>query len=608
MKEQTWLAAPSSKRPGVSGSLEEPGNSRLHKILAMIRRNGRVGVKELSEAFGVSEVTVRNDLNDLANQGLITRTFGGAIDFPSARWKQDSAAHDSGGEAARSLSHLGKAAAHLLLEGDVAYIDSSEETRSMVPYLRNLKRVKVITSSLHVALELARSSDLEVILLGGRVTGKTPAVAADFESNPVLTQTNIAKAFIGAWGLSPDEGLTDLDSLEASLKREVVGRAKEVVALLRPECWNRVSSSTFARIEDVDIVVTEKEASHEMVDFCRAAAAKVVRESREAVAGKGLGHYPYFKGLRVYARKHLVYPDAPGAGRSLAFCNGCRAQSFSGRLEKSILEQAHLAGFSRSAVVILDNDFSAEKALENADEILKRKPDVFVQFQVDMKINHVIAERFEQAGIPTIAVDVPIPGAPFIGVNNWKVAVMAGEYASAQIKSRWGSSPAIDLVLLLQIPVCGDINMLRTEGFADTLIDEFGDAVQNRIARVDCGMGKTEESELAVSRILDSYPQARRIVITALDEELIEIAIRALKSMNRWNREDLILVTYGCNALGQNQLRQNLIDAAVAIFPERYGEYVIPAACSLLAQEPVPSYTYVQSRLMTKDNIGEYYP
>jgi ribose transport system substrate-binding protein len=205
-------------------------------------------------------------------------------------------------------------------------------------------------------------------------------------------------------------------------------------------------------------------------------------------------------------------------------------------------------------------------------------------------------------------VEIPIPSVPLIGLNNWKVAVMAGDYASTRIKSRWGSSQAIDLVLLMQMPVYGDLNMLRTEGFADALIDEFGDDIQSKIVRADCGMGKIEEAEKAMSRILEDHPQARRMVITAINEELVQGVINSLKGMNRWNREELVLVTYGCDTLGQEQLRHGLIDATVASFPEHYGEYVIPAVCSLLAQEPVPGYTYVRNEFITKDNIDEYYP
>jgi ribose transport system substrate-binding protein len=502
---------------------------------------------------------------------------------------------------------MGGAAAGLLADGDVAYLDSSEEARAMLPFLAGRNRLKVITSSLQVAWELVRYADLEVVLVAGPVAGKTLTIAADFESNPLLARTNISKAFVGAWGLSEAEGFTDINPAEASLKREIISRAKEVVALVKAERWKRVSARTFARITDVDVLITEKEVPQDMLAFCRSGKARVLQAGAEE-ARAASSPYPYFEGLREYARDHLEYPDRPGRGRSLAFCNGCRSQSFGSILEKSILEQAELAGFERRDVLVLDNDFNAEKAMENAERVLEGRPNVFIQFQADVRINNVIAHRFEKAGIPVIAVEIPIPSVPFVGLNNWKVAMMAGEYATARIRERWGGAEGIDLVLLLQMPVCGDLAMLRTEGFADALTESFGEALQPKILRADCGMGKTEEAEGVMSRILAAHPQARRMVITALDEELMEGAIRALRHLDRWDRDQLILVNYGCTALGREQLQQGLIDATVASFPERYGEYLLPAACALLARHPVPGYTYVQNALITRDNIEQYYP
>jgi ribose transport system substrate-binding protein len=591
----------------LSRSLEHSGNSRLHKILALVRKYGRIGVKDLSRTFGVSEVTVRSDLAELAKQGLITRTFGGAIDVPAATWRQELAPGEAR-DPSDSLRALGEAAARLLVEGDVAYLDSSEETRAMLPFLAGRSRLTLICSNLQAAWELARQPELEVVLVAGPVAGSTLTIEAEFESNPLLARTNISKIFFGCWGLSEAEGFTDINPAEARLKREIIVRAKEVVALVKADRWNRVSASTFARIGDIDLLITEKEAAPEMLDFCRSGEARVLQTGEQAEARERASPYPYFEGLREYARDHLEYPERPGRGHSLAFCNGCRSQSFGRLLEKSILEQAELAGFERNDVLVLDNDFDAEKASVNAEQVLQRRPDTFIQFQVDVRINNAIAHRFEKAGIPVIAVEIPIPSVPFVGLNNWKVAMMAGEYASAHIRKRWGGAEGIDLVLLLQMSVCGELAMLRTEGFADALVDSFGEDLQTRILRADCGMGKIEGAEREISRILAAHPQAHRMVITALDEELMEGAIRSLRRLGRWDRDELILVNYGCTTVGREQLRQGLIDATVASFPERYGEYLLPAACALLARQPVPGYTYVQNALITKDNIDQFYP
>ena len=64
----------------------------------------------------------------------------------------------------------------------------------------------------------------------------------------------------------------------------------------------------------------------------------------------------------------------------------------------------------------------------------------------------------------------------------------------------------------------------------------------------------------------------------------------------------------GCDEIGQVQIRQGLTDAAVAFFPDRYGEYVVPAVCAILTGHPVPPYIFVENEVITKENIDRWYP
>ena len=84
--------------------------------------------------------------------------------------------------------------------------------------------------------------------------------------------------------------------------------------------------------------------------------------------------------------------------------------------------------------------------------------------------------------------------------------------------------------------------------------------------------------------------------------------IAALQEAERWNREDLIVITLGVDDLGKTQIREGVSDAGVAFFPEKYGEYIIPAACAILEGAPVPSHMYIENEIITKDNIDRFYP
>ena len=320
------------------------------------------------------------------------------------------------------------------------------------------------------------------------------------------------------------------------------------------------------------------------------------------------GMYPLFEKYREYAKKHQPYPGQPGKGKKLGFANIYATQPFCISVQNSIIEQAKLAGFSRDNLIIMDNQYNSVIGLKNADIMLSKHPDFFIEYQADAKVNNIVAQKFGAAHIPILAVDVPVPGAPFMGVNNWKVAVMAGKYAAKLIKEQWGGWDAVDLVVLLQMPAGGEVTMLRSEGFAAALDDIFGKDAEKKIVRVDGGMGQSEQAKKAMDDVLAAHPKAKKMVITSINEQTMAGVIASLQNAGRWSAEDTIIVTQGCDALGRTQIREGLTDGAVAYFPEKYGEYIIPAVCAILQGQPVPPYIYIDNVVITKDNIDKYYP
>jgi ribose transport system substrate-binding protein len=111
-----------------------------------------------------------------------------------------------------------------------------------------------------------------------------------------------------------------------------------------------------------------------------------------------------------------------------------------------------------------------------------------------------------------------------------------------------------------------------------------------------------------MTEVLAVHPQARKIAVTSINEETMSGAMTALQEARRWNPEDLIIITIGIDDLGKSQIREELSDAGVAFFPEKYGEYIVPAACAILDGTPVPSHMYVEHQIITRENIDQFYP
>jgi len=333
--------------------------------------------------------------------------------------------------------------------------------------------------------------------------------------------------------------------------------------------------------------------------------AKGLRQQNGQGAAGAL--YAAYDTYREAARQEKPYPGRPGRGKRLAFA-GVARHTFSAAVEHGVSAQAVLAGCQENHLTRTNNQYEPDIALHNADQILAAVPDLFIEFQADARVNHIVAEKFEQAGIPIIAVDIPVPGAPFVGVNNWQAAKMGGDYMAELIKRKWRGWGAVELVVLLQNPEGGEVTMLRSEGFADALTEAFGAEVEEKLARVDGGPGSAEHAHRAMAQVLADHPQARNIAVTSINEESMAGVISALQQASRWHPEETIIVTLGVDDLGKTQLREGLTDAGVAFFPEKYGEYILPAACAMLDGTPVPSHIYVEHQIVTRQTIDRFYP
>ncbi len=330
----------------------------------------------------------------------------------------------------------------------------------------------------------------------------------------------------------------------------------------------------------------------------------VVEEAPEVEEGL----YDTFEMYVEIAKKEQPYPGSPGKGLKLGFANIFGTLPFCIDVENNIIKQAKLAGFAEDDMIIMDNQYDSVLGLKNADIMLSKRPHFFIEFQADAKVNNIVAQKFAAAGIPLLAIDVPIPGSPFMGVNNWKVAVMAGKYAAKLIKEQWGGWDAVDMVVLLQMPAGGDVTMLRSEGFAAALVDEFGQEAEDKIKRTDGGMGQSEEAKAAMDDVLAAHPKAKKIVVTSINEQTMAGAIASIQTAGRWDAGDIIIVTQGVDDLGKSQIRDGSSDGGIAYFPEHYGEYVIPAVVTILEGKAVPPWIYIENVVITMDNIDEWYP
>ena len=188
---------------------------RRNEILRLVSQSGRVAVAELSQHFGVSEVTIRADLQVLADRNLLVRTHGGAI--PPVRGPYELSLSARRQQQVAEKGRIGAAGAAMITDGDAVFLDSSSTALAIAQCLKQHRLLTVITNSLTIAQELLDAPGVNVVLLGGTLRRETASLVGG-EGLEMLRQFNIRKGFFGAHGISLTEGLTDvsLDEAESS--------------------------------------------------------------------------------------------------------------------------------------------------------------------------------------------------------------------------------------------------------------------------------------------------------------------------------------------------------------------------------------------------------
>lgn len=234
---------------------------------------GRVIVAELSQELGVSEVTIRADLQALAEQKLLIRTHGGAIssgnnyDLLALAMRRQRQVQEK--------SRIGRAAAAMVMDGDAVFLDSSSTTLTMAPHLKNRRLLTIITNSLAVAQEMQDAPDIRVVMPGGVLRRDTASLVGT-DGLEMLRKFNIQKGFFGAHGLNLPEGLTDVSADEAEVKRALVIACRQSITVLDATKWGRVGLASFAQPTEIDTVITDAHAPANLVEQVQAVGIEVV--------------------------------------------------------------------------------------------------------------------------------------------------------------------------------------------------------------------------------------------------------------------------------------------------------------------------------------------
>ncbi|RJG14138.1 DeoR/GlpR family transcriptional regulator [Pseudomonas cavernicola] len=226
---------------------------RQQNILDLARERGYVSIDELAQAFVVTPQTIRRDINQLAEQGLLRRTHGGAASETSST--QNTAYAMRAGLMREEKQRIAEAIAAQIPDNASLFISIGTTTEAIARALLNHRGLKVITNNLHVAAQLSDKADFEVLIAGGTVRsdgGIVGQAAVDF-----IQQFKVDFALMGISGIDEDGSLLDFDYQEVRVSQAIIDNARQVFLAADSSKFGRNALVRLGSIGLVDRVFTD---------------------------------------------------------------------------------------------------------------------------------------------------------------------------------------------------------------------------------------------------------------------------------------------------------------------------------------------------------------
>jgi DeoR family fructose operon transcriptional repressor len=230
---------------------------RKHKILEILETKDSAEVPELALELGISEITVRRDLNILANENLLLRTHGGAlkIGLTKVAFTQKKEVNTE------AKDEICKKAASLIQEGDVVFLDCGSTVFRICPYIKN-KKIKVVTNSLPVVNELL-GSEVHVNFVGGEIDAERQAAHGKIAIEHIA-RYKADIALVGIDGISITNGLSANSEKEAEMTLAMANNAKITYFLCDSSKFEKDKYLPFARIDFVKNIITDSKVKDEV--------------------------------------------------------------------------------------------------------------------------------------------------------------------------------------------------------------------------------------------------------------------------------------------------------------------------------------------------------
>lgn len=246
---------------------------RIESIKDLTYKHGSVTLNELCNTFKVSKNTIRRDINELVKEGVVEKVYGGikAKDIDLLPFPQREVTN----KAAKMT--IGRIAARFIKDSDVIFIDSGTTASQIMAYFPQDIACTVLTNSFDVIEYCTSLTNITLFVIGSMYKHKTRSFI-DIQNEINISNFNVNKAFMATTGLSINNGLTNSDPLEYTIKRKICEIAEEIYVMVDSSKYDKPTLLTYCKLSEIDFFITDKTPPKKYSDYFKEENITVIIE------------------------------------------------------------------------------------------------------------------------------------------------------------------------------------------------------------------------------------------------------------------------------------------------------------------------------------------
>ena len=274
-------------------------------------------------------------------------------------------------------------------------------------------------------------------------------------------------------------------------------------------------------------------------------------------------------------------------------------QPFVQKVTQGLVDAALKSGIE---LLVADNRDSPEQAVKSAAWLIAERVDFAIEYEFHSRVAPVLANMFRKAGIPTMAIDIPIPNAIYFGADNYAVGSVGGEALAQYARDHWRGR--VDRILLLESLEAGPATHLRLIGSLDGIRSVLPNVHEKCVLHKN-GKGSEVGGYRATRNALRSVGRREQLLIAAANDNCARGAIRAIREAGREPFTAIMAQGWGPDEDLEAELHKpgTPLIGAVAYFPENYGSKMLPLVLKCLNGQPVPPASYAEHKLIVRDGL-----